>query len=169
MLGMFHLCSSRKKTFLKLKFVSTKMRKNHILSPEQSLTSRQVIGSWIATRNDHQSVIHRTCLCNLLQEDSVVGVPNWDSFAWPDLGFPGKSAQLCNSVHPAPSDPKIHCWNSTGMVKSEVGGSVWQSLGSPLKRWHLQLFYAFLSKKNKNKKIASLQSNRMHTYISEGV
>ena len=49
-----------------------------------------------------------------------------------------------------------------GWWRVRVGGSVWQSLGSPLKRWHLQLFYAFLSKKKNG--IFTIRQN-VHIYL----
>lgn len=49
----------------------------------------------------------------------MVGVPNWDSFARPDLGFPGKSAQYCNSV------PCPHPIQEATLLKWHRDGEEW--------------------------------------------
>ena len=83
-------------------------------------------GHWLfnSYRNDHQSVIHRTCLCNLLHKKT-----QWLGFltetALPGLTWASQARVLNAAIqYPAPTpSKKPHCWNGTGMVKSEGG---WQ-------------------------------------------
>lgn len=124
--SMFHLCSSRKKTFFKVKICFNQDEEKSYL--ESWAESNLSPGHWFLNsyRNDHQSVIHRTCLCNLLHKKT-----QWLGFltetALPGLTWASQARVLNTAIqYPAPiRSKKPHCWNGTGMVKSEGG---WQRL-----------------------------------------
>lgn len=102
-------------------------------------------------------------------KDSVAGAPDQQSFAWPDVGFPGKSARSCNSAPPPPPHPRGPVAEmAEGWWRVRRGGRIWHRLGSLSKRWHLLLFYAFLSIL-KILHFYRQQTNRTCTYISESM
>lgn len=133
----------------KIKYCSTKVRENNILSPKQSL----IIGSIVA--------VEMTTLCD--PEDWLVWLSSQKDSGW---GFLGKTAHSYNSVSLIfTSAKRCTAEIAGGWRRVKKGGSIWHGVGSP-PRDIICYFSMFFYLKN----FAFLQTAiRMCAHISESM